>query len=119
MTPPMSETQPATIAADAASGTPRAYWSAVFAMSVCVFALIASEFLPVNLLTPIAVELGVSEGWVGYGIAISGAFAVLPSWPFSLHAPPDKYRTHTQHSGRKHPCKSRSTACEHKNEHVE
>lgn len=48
-------------------------------MTLCVFTLIASEFMPVSLLTPIAAELHVSEGWVGYGIAISGAFAVLTS----------------------------------------
>ncbi len=56
-----------------------ACWSGVFAMTLCVFALIASEFMPVSLLTPIAVDLHVSEGLVGQGIAISGAFAVLTS----------------------------------------
>ena len=56
-----------------------AHWSAVLAMTLCVFALIASEFMPVSLLTPIAADLGVSEGRVGQGIAISGAFAVLMS----------------------------------------
>ncbi len=56
-----------------------ANWSGVFAMALCVFALIASEFMPVSLLTPIAVDLGVSEGAAGQGIAISGAFAVLAS----------------------------------------
>lgn len=56
-----------------------AHWSGVFAMTLCVFALIASEFMPVSLLTPIATDLGVSEGLAGYGIAISGAFAVLTS----------------------------------------
>ncbi|WP_426078337.1 MFS transporter [Janthinobacterium sp. PSPC3-1] len=56
-----------------------AQWSGVFAMTLCVFALVASEFLPVSLLTPIAGDLGVSEGLAGYGIAISGAFAVLAS----------------------------------------
>lgn len=56
-----------------------ARWGGVFAMTLCVFALIASEFMPVSLLTPIAAELRVSEGWVGYGIAMSGAFAVLTS----------------------------------------
>ncbi|MCB2255147.1 MFS transporter [Pseudomonas chlororaphis] len=60
-----------------------AHWSGVFAMTLCVFALIASEFLPVSLLTPIAAELGVSEGLAGYGIAISGAFAVLTSLSIS------------------------------------
>ncbi|WP_430543762.1 MFS transporter [Stenotrophomonas maltophilia] len=65
------------------SGQQPAYWSGVFAMTLCVFALIASEFMPVSLLTPIAGELQVSEGWAGYGIAISGAFAVLTSLSIS------------------------------------
>ena len=51
----------------------------VFAMSLCVFALIASEFMPVSLLTPIAADLHVSEGQAGQAIAVSGAFAVLTS----------------------------------------
>ena len=56
-----------------------AHWGGVFAMSLCVFALIASEFMPVSLLTPMASDLQVSEGMVGQGIAISGLFAVLAS----------------------------------------
>ncbi len=61
----------------------RANWSGVLAMSVCIFALIASEFMPVSLLTPLALDLGVSEGLAGQGIAISGAFAVLASLSIS------------------------------------
>ena len=60
-----------------------AYWSGVFAMTLCVFALIASEFMPASLLTPIALDLQVSEGMTGQGIAISGAFAVLTSLSIS------------------------------------
>ena len=60
-----------------------AYWSGVFAMTLCVFALIASEFMPVSLLTPMAVDLQVSEGMAGQGITISGAFAVLTSLSIS------------------------------------
>ena len=60
-----------------------AYWSGVFAMTLCVFALIASEFMPVSLLTPIAADLNISEGMVGQGIAISGAFAVVTSLTIS------------------------------------
>src|SRR3989344_5262222 len=63
---------------DGAAAQP-ARWSGVLAMTLCVFALIASEFMPVSLLTPMAADLGVSEGWAGQGIAISGAFAVLTS----------------------------------------
>ena len=60
-----------------------AHWGGVFAMTLCVFALIASEFMPVSLLTPIASALRVSEGLAGQGIAISGAFAVLTSLSIS------------------------------------
>lgn len=65
------------------SGDRPASWSGVFAMSLCVFALIASEFMPVSLLTPIAADLHVTEGTAGRGIAISGAFAVLTSLSIS------------------------------------
>jgi len=57
----------------------RSYWSGIFAMSLCSFVLIASEFMPVSLLTPIAADLAVSEGRAGWGIGISGVFAVLTS----------------------------------------
>jgi len=63
-----------------------AFWSGVFAMTLCVFALIASEFMPVSLLTPLAADLHVSQGLAGYGIAISGAFAVLTSLSISTLA---------------------------------
>ena len=72
---------------NAAGGGHRpAHWGGVFAMSLCVFALIASEFMPVSLLTPMASGLEVSEGMVGQGIAISGAFAVLTSLSVSTLA---------------------------------
>ncbi|EOJ6041496.1 MFS transporter [Cronobacter sakazakii] len=58
---------------------PRAYWSGVLAMTLCAFALVASEFMPVSLLTPVSQDLGISEGLAGQGIAISGALAVLTS----------------------------------------
>lgn len=55
-------------------------------MSLCVFALVASEFMPVSLLTPIATDLSITEGMAGQGIAISGAFAVLTSLSISVLA---------------------------------
>ncbi|MEH3120771.1 MAG: MFS transporter [Sphingomonas phyllosphaerae] len=54
-------------------------WSAVFALTLCVSTLIASEFMPVSLLTPIASGLHLTEGAAGQAIAISGLFAVLTS----------------------------------------
>ena len=56
-----------------------AAWGAVFALTLCVSTLIASEFMPVSLLTPIASDLGVSEGRAGQAIAVSGLFAVVTS----------------------------------------
>jgi predicted MFS family arabinose efflux permease len=54
-------------------------WGAVWALTLCVATLIASEFMPVSLLTPIAADLHVSAGRAGQAIAVSGVFAVLTS----------------------------------------
>jgi predicted MFS family arabinose efflux permease len=51
----------------------------VFALSLCAATLIASEFMPVSLLTPIASGLRLTEGQAGQAIAVSGLFAVLTS----------------------------------------
>jgi predicted MFS family arabinose efflux permease len=56
-----------------------ASWSAVFALSLGAFVLVASEFMPVSLLTPIATDLAISEGQAGQSIGVSGAFALLTS----------------------------------------
>jgi predicted MFS family arabinose efflux permease len=61
----------------------RASWGAVFALTLCVATVIASEFLPVSLLTPIASDLHISEGSAGQAIAVSGLFAVLTSLSIS------------------------------------
>ncbi|EPJ0593886.1 MFS transporter [Enterobacter roggenkampii] len=68
-----------TLSRTTSQNTEHAHWSGVFAMTLCVFVLIASEFMPVSLLTPLARDLGVTEGLAGQGIAISGALAVLTS----------------------------------------
>jgi predicted MFS family arabinose efflux permease len=48
-------------------------------MSLAAFALVASEFMPVSLLTPVAADLQITEGQAGQGIAVSGAFALMTS----------------------------------------
>ncbi|MFC3692246.1 MULTISPECIES: MFS transporter [Methylopilaceae] len=70
-------------AAPSVDESPSASWGAVFALSLCAFGLVASEFMPVSLLTPIAQDLGVTEGQAGQAIAVSGAFAVLTSLSIS------------------------------------
>ena len=61
------------------AATGRQTWSAVGSMALCVAMLIASEFMPVSLLTPIAADLHATEGMAGQAISISGLFAVITS----------------------------------------
>lgn len=58
---------------------PRESWGAVFAMSLAAFVLVASEFMPVSLLTPIALDLHITGGQAGQGISVSGLFALITS----------------------------------------
>jgi len=48
-------------------------------MALGAFVLVAAEFMPVSLLTPIAADLRISEGQAGQSIAVSGAFALITS----------------------------------------
>lgn len=66
------------VACDSKPAGPAA-WGSVLAMSLAAFALVASEFMPVSLLTPLAADLRITEGQAGQSIAISGAFALLTS----------------------------------------
>ena len=66
-----------------ANDSSTAHWNGVWAITMCVFALVASEFMPVSLLSPVSRDLGVSEGLAGQGIAISGVLAVLTSLSIS------------------------------------
>lgn len=66
-------------ATHATADTDTTVQGAVLSMALCVAVLIASEFLPVSLLTPIAQDLGVTEGQAGQAISISGLFAVITS----------------------------------------
>lgn len=58
--------------------TPRAGF-AIFGMTLCVMTLIACEFMPLSLLTPMARDLGITEGQAGQTISISGIFAMVTS----------------------------------------
>jgi predicted MFS family arabinose efflux permease len=55
-------------------------WSAVISLSLGVFGLVTAEFLPASLLTPIAQDLGISNGTAGQAVtatAIVGAIVAL------------------------------------------
>ncbi|KNC90796.1 purine ribonucleoside efflux pump NepI [Trabulsiella odontotermitis] len=57
----------------------RANWSAVFAVAFCVACLITIEFLPVSLLTPMAQDLGITEGVAGQSVTITAFVAMFAS----------------------------------------
>ncbi len=57
----------------------QAYWSAIFSLFMGVTSLIAAEFIPISLLTPIAHDLNISEGLAGQSITMVGVFAVITS----------------------------------------
>ncbi|WP_392551301.1 MFS transporter [Orbus wheelerorum] len=57
----------------------KTYWSAIFALFMGVTSLIAAEFIPVSLLTPIAHDLHITEGQAGQSITMVGIFAVITS----------------------------------------
>lgn len=54
-------------------------WPAVFSLFLGVTSLIAAEFLPVSLLTPMARELAITEGMAGQTVTAVGVCAVLAS----------------------------------------
>ncbi|MGY2893845.1 MFS transporter [Deinococcus sp. UYEF24] len=54
-------------------------WTAIFAVTFVVAAMITSEFLPVSLLTPIAHDLSISEGAAGQMITATSVAAVVTS----------------------------------------
>jgi DHA1 family purine ribonucleoside efflux pump-like MFS transporter len=60
-------------------GHSRPNWSAVFSVAFCVACLITVEFLPVSLLTPMAQDLGISEGVAGQSVTVTAFVAMFAS----------------------------------------
>ena len=56
-----------------------AHWGAVYAMALTSFVLVAAEFMPVSLLTPIAADLQLTEGQTGQTISICSVAALISS----------------------------------------
>ncbi|TCP65621.1 MFS transporter [Sphingomonas sp. PP-CE-1G-424] len=77
-----SITASADVDIDATSSSPAA-WGALYAMTLCTFVLVASEFMPISLLSPIAHDLHLTEGQAGQAISISGLFAMVASLSLS------------------------------------
>src|ERR1700754_2486488 len=54
-------------------------WGAVGAMALGVFGLVTAEFLPASLLTPMAADLGITEGLAGQAVTATAAVAMVTS----------------------------------------
>ncbi|WP_456634993.1 MFS transporter [Bradyrhizobium sp. USDA 10063] len=67
------------VTTDQKATQPMVAWSAVFALTLCASTLVASEWMPVSLLTPMADSLHLTEGQAGQAISVSGIFAILTS----------------------------------------
>lgn len=66
-------------AAAPSAADPKPAWGAVFALALGVVGLIASETLPVSLLTPIAGALGVTQGAAGQAVTATALVALVSS----------------------------------------
>lgn len=62
----------------ALSGRPAA-WGGIYAMALSTFVLVASEFMPVSLLSPIANELRLTVGQAGQAVSVCSASALVTS----------------------------------------
>lgn len=58
---------------------PAPAWGAVISMALGVFGLVTAEFLPASLLTPMAAELGITEGTAGQAVTATAAVALATS----------------------------------------
>ncbi len=54
-------------------------WNAIWSLMIGVCGLIIAEFLPAGMLTPMAKDLGVSEGLAGQAVTATSIFAVVTS----------------------------------------
>jgi len=54
-------------------------WGAIWSLTIGVAGLIIAEFLPAGVLTPMAHDLGVTEGMAGQAVSASAIFATVTS----------------------------------------
>ncbi|GAA1955865.1 MFS transporter [Agromyces allii] len=55
----------------------RAAWAGVVSLGLGIFTLVASEFLPASLLSPIAADLGISEGTAGQLVTATSVIGII------------------------------------------
>ncbi|ANJ25566.1 MFS transporter [Agromyces aureus] len=55
----------------------RAAWAGVVSLGLGIFTLVASEFLPASLLSPIAADLGITEGTAGQLVTATSVIGII------------------------------------------
>ncbi|RXZ73183.1 MFS transporter [Agromyces albus] len=73
-TPTQSPGAPPEVATQAVRPTA---WLAVVSLGLGIFTLVASEFLPASLLSPIAAELGITEGTAGQLVTATSIIGII------------------------------------------
>lgn len=68
---------PTASASDRDAGARPAAWLAVVSLGLGIFTLVASEFLPASLLTPIAADLGITEGVAGQLVTATSIIGIV------------------------------------------
>ncbi|MGI9824620.1 MFS transporter [Agromyces sp. Marseille-Q5079] len=63
--------------ASGAQGPRRAAWAGVVSLGLGIFTLVASEFLPASLLSPIAADLGITEGVAGQLVTATSLIGII------------------------------------------
>lgn len=74
---PAATTSRSDLDIDGAPSQKKHSWAGVVSLSVGVFALVTSEFLPASLLSRIAGDLGVSEGVAGQSVSVTAIVAAV------------------------------------------
>lgn len=64
---------------EAAAMRDRPAWAAVVSLALGVFGLVTAEFLPASLLTPMAADLGITEGTAGQAVTATAIVALVAS----------------------------------------
>ena len=77
----------------AAPLSPRRAWLALATMFLGSFSLVTAEFLPPGVLTPVAHDLGVTEGVVGLSVSVTALTALLTALGLSSLFPRTDRRT--------------------------
>ncbi|MGV6875758.1 MFS transporter [Pseudochelatococcus sp. B33] len=69
----------ATTTSNAEASEPAPAWAAVASMGMGVFGLVGAEFLPASMLTPMARDLGITEGMAGQAVTATAVTGVVSS----------------------------------------